>query len=177
LGQPPAWFALLAEALRQDAAGQHAAAAELRARALAEAPATAAEADGEPISGIRDTDERLGPVLEVVVNGHYHWLPFAHLRRLEIDPPRRLLDLVWCKVRLTLANGANLGGFIPVRYPGSEASDDPGFRLSRRTEWFRLGEDGSEVALGARTFTSDQGDRALLDLRELVLAGSAPVEI
>jgi type VI secretion system protein ImpE len=172
LGQPPGWLALLAEALRLDAGAEHAAAKGLREQAFAEAPSTPGTIDGAPFAWIADADERLGPVLEIVVNGRYFWVPFDRLRRLELDPPADLKDLVWAPARLVLANEGEVAGFVPTRYPGTEAAADDALRLARRTEWRQLAG-GSWVGLGQRMLATDEGERALLDVRVVALQPAA----
>jgi type VI secretion system protein ImpE len=57
---------------------------------------------------------------------------------------------------------------LPVRYPGSQASEDNAIRLSRKTEWLALG--GEQYAgLGQRVLSTDAEELALLQVRELVL--------
>jgi type VI secretion system protein ImpE len=59
-------------------------------------------------------------------------------------------------------------GLIPVRYPGSEQSDDPAIRLARKTEWREAGPEAF-VGLGQRILTTDGPEIGLLELRELRL--------
>lgn len=169
LGRPPAWLARLVEALRLDAEGAHGAAKAQRDAAFAEAPAVPGRIGEEPFAWLADADERLGPVLEAVVNGAYYWVPMVHLAGVETTAPRTLRDLVWLPARLLLANGGDVPAFLPVRYPGSEAASDTALRLARRTEWRRLGSDGSWIGLGQRMLATDRGERALLDVRRIEL--------
>jgi type VI secretion system protein ImpE len=173
LGEPPGWFPLLVEALRLDGAAGHGAAKAMREQAFAQAEPTPGRLDGAPFAWIADADERLGPVLEAVVNGRYLWVPFERLRRVETEPPQDLKDLVWLPAKLTLANGAEAAGFVPTRYSGSEAVEDDAIRLARRTEWRQLGGDGSWVGLGQRMLATDQGEDALLEVRSVELRPAA----
>jgi type VI secretion system protein ImpE len=168
LGEPPAFVAMLAEALGLDAQGQGAAAGTLREHALEAAEPVAGTLDGTPFAWIMDADTRLGPVLEAIVNGRYRWVPFDRLQRVESAPPADLKDLVWLPVRLMLANGAEAAGFVPTRYPGSEVREDDAIRLARRTEWRQL-DGGSWIGLGQRMLATDQGEHALLDVRMIEL--------
>ena len=120
LGDPPDWYARLVEALRLDGAGQHAAAKELRDEAFAAAEPTAGRHGDDSFAWLADADERLGPILEAIVGGRYFWIPFARVRRIELDEPEDLRDLVWLPARLTWANLGEAVAFIPVRYWGSE---------------------------------------------------------
>jgi type VI secretion system protein ImpE len=168
LGQPPAWFARLVEALRLDAQGENVAAKRLRDEAFAQADAVPGRLEDAPFAWLADADERLGPVLEAMVEGRYFWIPLERIKRLEIEAPKDLRDVVWLPVRITLANEGTAAGFLPVRYSGSEASEDAGLRLARRSAWQQLG-DGSWIGLGQRMLATDAGEHALLDCRLIEL--------
>jgi len=173
VGEPEAWMASLVEALRLSAAGDHAAAGELRAKAFEEAPATPGELDGAEFAWIADADARLGPMLEVVVNARYGWLPFQRVRAIRLEPPADLRDLVWMPAFLTLETGAEVAALVPTRYAGSEAGEDA-IRLSRRTEWRELGaESECWAGAGQRMLATDRGEHPLLDVRAVRLGVAA----
>lgn len=167
-GQPERWVALMIEALRHGGAGDHAQAQPLRDEAFELAPATAGTLDGQPFEWIADADPRLGPILEVIVNGAYYWVPFARIREVRIEEPEDLRDLVWMPVQITWANGGGNVGLVPARYAGSEASEDPQVRLSRRTEWMEP-EPGVYLGLGQRMLATDADEFPLMDLRLITL--------
>ena len=48
-----------------------------------------------------DADQRLGPVLEAVINGRYFWIPFQRISRIELDAPADLRDAVWTPASFT----------------------------------------------------------------------------
>ena len=125
-GEPEEWFALLLEAQRLLAQGAGEQARAMRERALEAAPATPGTIDGAPFEWIMDGDNRLGPVLEAIVNGRYYWIPFQRIRSIQIEEPEDLRDLVWMPAYFTWANGGESVGLIPTRYPGSEAIRGPG---------------------------------------------------
>lgn len=171
-GEPQEWLAHLIDAQKLFATGHGAEAAEQRARAFDAAPMTGGTVNGERFEWIADADMRLGPVLEVIVNGRYFWLPFAQIARLEFDPPSDLRDAVWTAGTLTVANGGEVAALIPTRYPATVAGGSDAARLARATEWT---DEGAEtyVGTGQRLLTTDQSDFALMDIRELVLDVSA----
>jgi hypothetical protein len=76
-GPPTAWVALLAQALQIESQGHAEQAAALRAQAFDQAPASPGQADGQVFAWLADADSRLGPVLEVIINGRYGWLPLG----------------------------------------------------------------------------------------------------
>jgi type VI secretion system protein ImpE len=167
LGEPPAFVAMLAEALLLDAQGEGGAAGALRRQALEAAEPVEGTLNGTPFAWIMDADTRLGPVLEAVVQGQYRWLPFSSMRELRAEPPKDQKDLIWAAVRVTLANGGELPEFVPVRYPGSEASPDAALRLARATAWQDAA--GGQRGLGQRLLAADTADHPFLELRRLRL--------
>jgi len=167
-GEPEEWLAQFVEALRLGAAGHVGQAQQLRDKALESAPATAGTVNGAAFEWIADADSRLGPVLEAVVEGKLFWVPFHRIGKIEIEEPVDLRDLVWLPARFVWANGGQAVGLIPVRYPGSESSDDGLIRMARKTEWDEVAE-GCFEGRGQRMFATDSGDHALLDLREVLL--------
>ena len=172
LGNPPDWYARLVEAMHLDGAGEHVAAKQLRDEAFAAAEPTAGRCGDDVFAWLADADERLGPVLEAVVGGRYFWIPFARVRRIELDEPEDLRDLVWLPAHLTWANSGEAVAFIPVRYWGSEREADPMLRLGRRTEWRQLGA-GSWRGTGQRMLATDQAEYALLDSRVIALESAS----
>ena len=172
LGEPPQWVALLVGALRHDGDGRHQSAKQLREQAFAQAAAASGTLDGTSFAWLADADERLGPVLEAIVNGRYLWIPIERLSRLTSQGPKDLKDVVWLPVTLTLANEGEIAAFVPTRYPGSEAIDDDAIRLARRTEWRQL-DGGSWVGFGQRMLATDAGEHPLLDIRTLELRPAA----
>jgi type VI secretion system protein ImpE len=182
LGEAEPWIAELVEALRLSAKGDHDAARRLREHAYEEAPTSpgslsSAEGAGDTaiakessFEWVADADSRLGPLLEVIVNGRYYWLPFHRIRQINIDPPEDLRDLVWLPARFLLANEGETVGMIPTRYAGSEAHEDSQIRLGRKTEWLEPIE-GAYEGLGQRILTTDLGEYGLMNLRQLRFTG------
>jgi type VI secretion system protein ImpE len=171
LGDPQEWLAWLLQAIGLQQQGHHEQARELNARALEAAPAVPGTLNGEPFAWLADADQRLGPVLEAVIDGKYCWVPMHQLARLEIEPPQDLRDLVWAPATLTLVNGGHSVGFVPTRYPGSELAQDERIRLARSTHWVNAGA-GACHGLGQRMLASDAAEYPLLEVRELVFGDS-----
>lgn len=168
-GQPDEWLALLIESLLQSGQGSDPAAARtLRQRAFDSAPATSGRLDGQVFDWIADADMRLGPVLEAYVNGRYYWVPFARLSKVTIEPPEDLRDCVWTPANLVFSNGGEALALIPTRYPGSERASEGALQLARRTEWSEP-EPEQWTGLGQRMLSTDTGEHALMDVREIVL--------
>jgi len=165
-GQPQPWLVLLIEALKHDAAGDAESAAAARAAAFDDAPASAGSANGEPFAWLADADQRLGPVIEAIINGRYFWIPVDHISRIVFDPPADLRDAVWTPVTFTWTNGASTVGLIPTRYNDTVGRDDEALLMSRRTEWVEEGP-LSGHGLGQRMLVTDNAEYALMDLRSI----------
>ncbi|OIQ33331.1 MAG: virulence protein SciE type [Alphaproteobacteria bacterium MedPE-SWcel] len=170
-GEPEEWLALLIQAQKALASGQTQQAADIRARAFDAAPAVSGEINGTRFDWIADADPRLGPVLEVIVNGRYFWMPFAQIDTLELEEPADLRDAVWMAGTLTPKDGGALAVLVPTRYPGSAEAGGK-MALGRETNWVDLGAD-TFSGLGQRVLATNIEDVALMDLRLLKMDGSA----
>jgi type VI secretion system protein ImpE len=171
MGEPQRWIALALEALRVSAAGNHAQAAELRAEAFDAAPDVTGTLDGVAFEWIADADSRIGPFLEVIVNGKYYWAPFHRIGRIVMEPPVDLRDLVWTAAQFTWANGGQSVGLIPTLYSGTADQSDGRLRLARMTEWREI-TDGLFEGFGQRVLATDVDEYSLLEVREIVLQGA-----
>lgn len=169
-GDPEPWMALLLEALRLTAQGHYQQASAARGQAFEAVPASAGVIDGQDFAWIADADNRLGPVLEAIVNGRYYWVPFQRIRSIKLEAPTDLRDLVWMPAQFTWSNGGETVGLIPVRYPGSEKCDDPLIQSSRKTEWLEC-ESDTFLGLGQRMLATDVAEYSLLDVRSITLSG------
>jgi type VI secretion system protein ImpE len=167
-GEPEPWVALLIEALLRDGRGEHDAAARLRAQALDQAPASAGNADGQPVEWIADADARLGPTIEAVINGRYYWLPYSRLAQIDIEAPVDLRDVVWMPAHFVFTGGGEVVGLIPTRYPDTDLAAGDALALARRTDWRQTRPD-VHVGLGQRLITTDSGEFGLMDLRSVTL--------
>lgn len=170
-GQPDEWLALLIESLLRGGKGDLAAAQELRHRAFDAAPASQGSIDGANFEWLADADMRLGPVLEAYVNGRYYWVPFARLSNIKIDLPEDLRDCVWLPAHLQFENGGESLALIPTRYDGSHSSQDGQIQLARKTEWAETSAD-VWIGQGQRVLTTDLGDHAIMDVREIIFKES-----
>ena len=171
-GDPQQWLAFLVEALRLESEGHATEAQDLRAQSFDAAPVVSGAFNGISFDWIADADSRLGPVLEAIVNGRYYWIPFQQIRKIEIEEPADLRDVVWTPAILTWVNGGQASGLIPTRYPGSESSEDSLIKLARKTEWAEFAE-GAYRGLGQRVLATNVEDYAIMDTRLIELGGGA----
>ncbi|TCW85062.1 ImpE/SciE family protein [Burkholderia sp. SRS-46] len=170
--EPAPWVMELVSALRLAGDGQREPADEARERALDAAPLIAANAPRGVAVWIADSDSRFGPICEIITAGHYRWLPFADLAAWRVPPPANLIDLVWAPCVLTLTDDSVVRGFMPARYPGSEATSDT-LRLGRETVWFESAHTAI-IALGQKTWATEQGDFGLFELADTEFGAYIP---
>src|ERR1700736_6803369 len=169
-GEPEPWMAQMVQAVGLQGQGHGSEAAALRAGALEAAPATAGTLNGTSFEWLADADTRLGPLLEVLLNGNYYWVPMHRVLEIRVEAPADIRDLVWLPAEFVWANGGEAVGFIPTRYPGSELSTDDAIRLARKTDWV---DAAGAIGLGQRLLASDEAEVPLLELRLVKFERSA----
>jgi type VI secretion system protein ImpE len=168
LGEPPEWIGRLVQAVGHHARGEIGAAEGLRDQAFGEAPAVEGTINGQPFAWLADTDHRLGPVLEVILQGKYYWVPFDHISAIKIEPPGNLRDVVWAQAQFIWSNKGKAVGLIPVRYPGTIAHGSDEEKLSRKTTFTDLGADYC-VGSGQRMWATDAGEFPILETHLVTL--------
>jgi type VI secretion system protein ImpE len=167
-GQPEEWMGLIVQACQLEAQGKFEQAGALRDTAFEAAPTTSGKINGEPFEWIADADTRLGPLFEAVINGTLFWVPYTRVHRMFLEDPTDLRDAIWFPATITWTNGGEVGALLPVRYPGSESSEDALVRLARKTEWADA-PGGAQRGLGQRIIATDAGEYPLLEVRKLEL--------
>lgn len=168
-GEPMPWVGRLVQANQHIAHGNYLAAQALREQAFEEAPATVGQINEQSFEWIADADTRLGPMLEVILEGRYYWAPFCRIKQIEMEPPKDLRDLVWIPARFQWANQGQATGHIPVRYPGSTRPEDGPLRLARQTAWTEH-DGGHSLGRGQRLLATDQAEYPLLECRRINLS-------
>jgi type VI secretion system protein ImpE len=175
LGPAEEWIAELAQASAQVARGEFEAAARLRERAFDKAAVSTGRVNESAFQWIADADSRLGPVLEVILEGKYYWVPFSRIQRIEVEKPVDLRDLIWAPAKFVWSNGGMASGHIPARYPESEDDTNDQVRMARITEWLeRPGE--TFLGRGQRVFATDQGDFGLFECGAIQFDGNESEE-
>ncbi|RLW53691.1 MAG: virulence protein SciE type [gamma proteobacterium symbiont of Stewartia floridana] len=175
-GDPPEWTAFLVEAMKHTGKGEYSQAESLRNQAFELAPTTPGTIDGQAFEWIADADSRLGPMIEAIVNGRYYWIPMQRLKKVTMEAPEDLRDMVWTPAQLTFENEGESVALIPSRYPGTESASEPALKLSHKTEWQTPAE-GVYLGLGQRMLATDQDDYPLLNVREIQFQSATDSEI
>jgi type VI secretion system protein ImpE len=173
-GEPEEWIAWQVRVLELLSRNENGPAAELRDKAWSAAPNSPGSINGESFEWIADADARLGPVLEVIVDGLYYWVPFIRIQSISLEEPKTLGDLVWARAVFQWRGGVGANGHIPVRYSGSEMASDGDLQLARKTEWNERPE-GWSFGIGQRLFITSQTDKdyPVLDTRKIEFRMSA----
>jgi len=173
-GEPAEWIASMIEALRLQVDGNHRAARDLRERAFDAASTVSGTLNASGFSWVADADPRLGPLLEIIVNGRYFWAPFTAFSRITMHPPADLRDKVWMPATVTWSNSGEAVVLIPTRYAGTNDAAGNQHRLAQATDWLDAGTDIT-AGVGQRVLATDSEDCALMDLRELTIGGAEKI--
>src|SRR5262245_63159663 len=135
--------------------------------------------NGKPFEWIEDADPRIGPRPEVFAAGQYLWVPFRHIASIELQPPKRLRDLIWAPAILRTGpsfRDRELGEvLLPALAPFSFQQEDNALKLGRSTEWRETGS-GEAVPFGQKTFLIDDEEAPILELRHLEIQAASSVD-
>jgi type VI secretion system protein ImpE len=163
LGEPPAWYASLVAALPLLVQGSQDAAIALLKEAQLSASACPGFINESAFEWVCDGDARLGPCLEIIVQGRYFWAPWQSIRSLETRPPTEIRDHLWQPAMVQITEEGPIEAFIPVRYPDPH---DEAQSISRTTEWKSLGDDFF-IGFGQKCLITDSQQVGYLDVRQL----------
>jgi type VI secretion system protein ImpE len=172
--EPPAYVDLHLAAINRLREGNYDEARALLDKAEEQRPALEGTFNGQPFGDLRDGDDVLSPVLELVIKDQYTWLPYEQIRSIEIEPPKGLRDLIYTPAKVEAVNGSEGEVLLFALYPDSAAHENDQVKLGRMTDWKNLGEAvirGSGLHL---LFVGEE-DKALLEARrvEINAAGGA----
>jgi type VI secretion system protein ImpE len=164
--EPPKFASSYLAAVHQLREGNIAEARTLLLKGIDDHPPTPGKIDGQAFAEFGDADPFLAPFLEIIVNRRYVWVPFVHIKRFAIVPPRRLRDLLWAEATLETIGGPSGSVLLPVLYSGSFRHPDEQVRLGRVTEWQDVGEKLVR-GCGQRIFIVDDSEKPMLQCRQV----------
>jgi type VI secretion system protein ImpE len=124
-------------------------------------------AGGSAIDRIRDADDLLGPILEVITAAGYFWVSWDDVQLLLVPPPKDFRDLLWTPARLATHDGLLGEVYLPNLYSFSYRHPDEAVRLGRATIW---NDTGSGIIRGAgqKLFLVGEDDyRTLMEIGEI----------
>lgn len=147
--------------------GKLADAARLLARAEKVRPDVRGTHNGKKFVGIRDLDDQLSGVCEVLTStGKYYHTPFERIRLIEFKHPETPLDLLWRQAHIVVENGPHGDVYIPAIYHDRGASCDSQLRLGRATDW--IGEHPAPIlGVGQRMLLVGDEDLPIMSLGKI----------
>lgn len=167
LGPCPAHVQGHLDALLQIQEGHFSQAQELLSKAAELRPGLQGTIDGTTSDDFMDLDDLFAPVLEVIMQDQYYWIPFSQIRKVSITPPKHLRDLLWVPAQMETTE-TSLGVVIPVLYPGSFTSDEELVKLGRVTDWKQ--QEGLTLGVGQHVFGFNELDKGILEIREMTFS-------
>ena len=137
---------------------------------LKEVPPTPGKSGGVDFADFKDADPRIGANLEVFIAGSYTWIPIHYMRRLKIEAPKSLRDLMWVTAEVETSPEFRLQElgqvFLPAICPLSSEHRSELVRLGRESAW-EADENYGELPFGPKLMLIDGEEIPLLDLREI----------
>ncbi len=167
VGTPKQWIALMIQSLRLAAEEKYEASQTVRMQAFDEAPSVSGSLNDESFEWLADSDTRIGPVLEAIVDGRYIWTSWENLQSVVIEAPVDLRDVVWLPAHFVWKNGGENYGLMPARYPRSYQTE-PLLALSRKTIWQELPHD-IHIGYGQKMLLTDQSEYPLMEVRTITI--------
>jgi type VI secretion system protein ImpE len=168
VAQPSEAIKLHLEASIRVREGKTTEAAELLAKAEEKRPAVTGTCDGAAFDDLRDLDDLVAPVLEVITaNGNYYWVPMETVELIEFHKPERTRDLYWRPAHLVVKDGGPDGiVYVPALYHGSHAATDDAVKLGRRTDWTG-GDSEPYRGQGLRELLIGDGAKSILEVTKI----------
>jgi type VI secretion system protein ImpE len=161
----PAFVGARLTAVEQLARGDATGAAAALAESDAAAPAVRGSLNEQPIEGLRDADDLLAPILEVMVLREYVWVPWSQITELEVAAPTHPRDLIWTPARIVLTDGEQRRCYLPALYPGTQTAADDNVKLGRVTQWQAPEGEGPVRGIGQHLLVAGETDLGLLEVR------------
>jgi type VI secretion system protein ImpE len=156
--------------LRQNLQGE---AATILAKAQQLTPPLKGKLNDKPFQSLRDCDDVLAGVLEVMIKGNYYWVPLEQIETVQVVAPKFPRDLIWRSAHLELREGAAGNVFLPVLYPLSHEHENDLVKMGRMVDW-KGSADGPVLGVGLHMYLAGEDDVNLLTWRELEFEIEAP---
>jgi type VI secretion system protein ImpE len=131
----------------------------------AAAPVIRGTLNDRPVEGLRDADDLLAPILEVMLLRDYIWVPWSQVRELTVEPPKHPRDLVWTPASLVLTDGEERRAYLPALYPNTHLAADEQVKLGRLTDWVVPEGEGPVRGVGQHLLVAGEADFGLLEVR------------
>ncbi|MFK7820576.1 MAG: type VI secretion system accessory protein TagJ [Planctomycetaceae bacterium] len=117
-------------------AGDNAEAATKLAEAERLRKAVSGSCNEEPFEDLRDLDDLLGSVLEVMTsNGKYYWVPFELITSISFEQVEFTRDLLWRPMEIEVKGDLEGRVYAPAMYYSTSKSEDAKVRVGQATDW------------------------------------------
>jgi type VI secretion system protein ImpE len=164
MGRPNPCLEKHAQAVAALAGGNVQAAQELLLDAQADRPASPGACDGVGFADMRDMDDLLAPLLEVItLGGTYAWIALSEIDWLELNEARAPVDQLWRSTKIAVKDGPEGDVFLPCLYPATARLGDDQLKLGKGTDWVE-GEGQPVRGVGQKMFAMDDQDRVLFEI-------------
>ncbi len=128
--------------------------------------------NGQPFTELRDLDDLLGSVLEVLTsNGKYYWVPFDLITSISFDPIEYTRDLLWRPMEIEVTGEIEGRVYAPAMYYGSSKSDDAKVRVGQATDWDES-HDGMAFGLGQKMLLVGDEAQPFLQVSDIRIDGA-----
>ncbi|MSR54805.1 MAG: hypothetical protein EXS09_16180 [Gemmataceae bacterium] len=125
----------------------------------------AGHVDGREFDGWRDSDDLLGPVLEVLHSDRYVWVPVEQVLKLRLEDADSLRDQLYRPATLWLVDGSRWEVFMPALYVGSAEHPEEGIRTGAGVDWIEL--HGVMRGVGERTFLFGEEELGISEFKQV----------
>lgn len=163
---PPGYVDLQLVALAELRVSQGQRGKEAYLDAQSQWPSIGGNINGKEFNAIRDCNDLLGPILEIIVRDQYAWLPIEQVSRIGLKSPTKLRDSIWVSAQVEMIDGTFGRMFIPALYVGSQNHSSEGIKLGRNTDWVEVVDQVFE-AIGLRMFFTEEFEQPLLGIRSM----------
>ena len=170
LGEVPEHVNLRLDALNRLREGNKAEADSILKNAIEATPPANGTLNGKPVEHLRDCDDVLSGIIEVMSHAGYFWVPLEQIVALNLAAPKYPRDLYWISGHMELAQSAG-EMYLPALYPFSHEHADDAVKLGRHTDWLG-GENEPIRGQGVKLFLAGEDAVPLLEWREYQAAGA-----
>ena len=173
LGEPTAALAASLQISIAQRAGDAAEMALMAAKAEALRPRVEGALNGARFDDFRDADDFHAGFFEVLTStGKYFWIPTERIESIQFDKPKRVRDLLWRRVSMSVRGGPDGVVYIPAIYGGDDPNLGDDLRLGRATDWIESPE-GPVRGVGQRMFLAGQDLVSVMDISEITFDAPA----
>jgi type VI secretion system protein ImpE len=167
LGEPTAALAAILKACVALRAGDPAEAAVLAEQAETLRPPVSGTVDGLAFDDFRDVDDLHAGYFEVLTTtGKYFWIPTERIETMEFDKPKRVRDLYWRRVTMSVRGGPDGVVYLPALYGDDNPGTGDELRLGRATDWIE-DQVGPVRGVGQRMFLAGQDFVSIMDVSQI----------